>query len=106
MQNEKQSTDYTGLYDVRPYQTEDKPFIMASFLRGLYYGEFFWNNIPKDIFMNNYKHLIENMLTSPNVSVQVACMKEQPDTIIGYSILSTDYQTIRSEEHTSELQSH
>jgi hypothetical protein len=84
--------DFTGLYDIRDYKPEDRNFILATFLRGLYYGDFFFGEIPKQTFMDNYKHVIETLI---NISViKVACLKEDPDVIIGYSILSQDYQTL------------
>lgn len=87
-------TGFQGLYDVRDGKQSDKNFILATFLRGLYYGETWFSEIPKDIFMDNYKVIAEALLNSPNVTVKVACLPEDPDTIIGYSILSADYQTI------------
>jgi len=86
--------DFTGLYDVRDSRPTDKSFILATFLRGLYYGDSWFSEIPKDIFMENYKRVVEALLNSPNVSVKVACLREDPDVILGYSILSKDFTTI------------
>lgn len=85
---------FQGLYDVRDSKPSDKNFILATFLRGLYYGETWFSEIPKDIFMDNYKTIASSLLNSPRVTIKVACLPEDPDTIIGYSILSTDYQTL------------
>lgn len=82
------------LYEVRDFKPEDKSFIMATFLRGLYYGNTWFGAIPKDIFMNNYKHIIEALLHNPKTTLKIACLKEDKDVILGYSILSADYQTI------------
>lgn len=82
------------LYDVRDYSLEDKNFICATFLRGLYYGDSWFSLVPKSIFMDNYKKVIEALLSSPNVSVKIASLKEDPSVILGYSILSNDYQSI------------
>jgi hypothetical protein len=85
---------FEGLYDIRDYQPEDKAFVMSTFLRGLYYGDSWFSLIPKTIFMNNYKKIVESMTQSPKVIIKVACLKEDPTVIIGYSILSSDFQTI------------
>lgn len=81
-------------FEVRDYKPEDKNFIMATFLRGLYYGDSWFSQIPKDIFMDNYKLFVENLVGLPTTTIKVACLKDDADIILGYSILSNDFQTI------------
>lgn len=83
---------FRGLYDIRDGKPEDVNFIISTFLRGLYYGDTWFSIIPKEIFMANYKKVIIALLN--NATVKVACLKDDPDIIIGYSILSNDYLTI------------
>lgn len=83
-----------SLYMVRPYEETDKAFIMATALRGLYYGDSWFSKIPKDIFMDNYKLVLENLIAKRSATIAVACLTEDPDVILGYSILSGDLQTI------------
>lgn len=85
-------SDFRGLYDIRDACPEDTSFIMATFLRGLYYGDSWFSMIPKDIFMANYKMVIERLLQKS--VVKVACLKEDHNVILGYSILSADYQAV------------
>ncbi len=85
---------FQGLYDIRDGISDDKNFILATFLRGLYYGDSWFSLIPKDIFMSNYKHIAENIVNSPYTIIKVACLKEDPNVILGYSILSSDFQTV------------
>lgn len=85
---------FAGLYDIRDFKQEDTNFILASFLRGVYYGDSWFNRIPKDIFMANYKKVIEALLAPGKCTIKVACPKGETDIIIGYSILSPDYQTV------------
>jgi hypothetical protein len=90
------------LFTVRSYVPEDKAFIMATFLRGLYYGfkdkqnqsDSWFGLIPKNIFMANYKNVIENLIASPKTLVLVACLKSDPDFIVGYSVVSSDFSTV------------
>lgn len=63
---------------------------MATFLRGLYYGDSWFSQVPKDIFMENYKRIAEAAWTSPKIRISVACLKEDPSVILGYSITSAD----------------
>lgn len=90
-------TDFRGLYSIRDYKPEDKNFIMATFLKGLYYGfdedsGSWFRQIDKDIFMANYSKIAEALLLKSQV--KIACLPEDPDVIIGYSILSNDFLTI------------
>ncbi len=85
-------SDFKGLYDIRDFKIEDKNLILATFLRGLYYGDSWFSLIPKPVFMANYKQMGELLVTK--AVIKVACLKDDPNVILGYSILSQDYQTI------------
>lgn len=85
---------FQGLYDIRDATPEDRNFVLATFLRGLYYGDSWFNLIPKPIFMANYKKVAETFVSSPKYIVKIACLKEDPGVILGYSILSADYQIV------------
>ncbi len=85
---------FQGLYDIRGMKEADKAFIMATWLRGLYYGDSWFSDIPKYIFMDSYKKIAAGMLESPNVRVRVACLKEDSDVILGYSVASSDGKAV------------
>lgn len=84
--------NFEGLYNIRDYVESDKNFILATFLRGVYYGETWFSMIPKQIFMDNYKKVAEHLVKTS--TIKVACLKEDPEVILGYSILSNDQQNI------------
>ena len=88
------SDDFQGLYQIRDMVDTDKPFILATMLRGIYYGNSWFSKIPKDVFMDNYKNVISNILSNPKNYVKVACLPEDPDVILGYSILSPTMKRI------------
>lgn len=86
---------------VRAYRPTDLAFIKATFLRGIYYGfggddkkggEGWFGSIPKNIFMDNYSRLADALLA--NSLVNIACLTDDPDTIVGYSIVSNDFMTL------------
>lgn len=85
---------FAGLYDIRDMQPDDRNLILATFLRGVYYGDSWFSLIPKRIFMDNYKKMAELFVTNPRYTIKVACLKEDPNVIIGYSIMSADFQTL------------
>lgn len=87
-------SDFQGLYDIRSAIESDVNFILATWLRGLYYGDSWFSSIPKHIFMQNYKKITQATLMSPNVEVRVACLKEDPNVILGYSIVTRDEKAV------------
>jgi hypothetical protein len=87
-------SDFKGMYDIRAASPDDINFIMATWLRGLYYGDSWFSMIPKNIFMDNYKKIAVTTMAHPKVIVKVACLKEDPTVILGYSIVSSDEQAI------------
>lgn len=86
--------DLADICDIRDYSPKDLAFIKATMLRGLYYGDSWFSLIPKDRFMNAYKHFVDTLLASPKNIVKVAVLKEDSDVILGYSILSKDFTKI------------
>lgn len=85
------SNDRDG-YEVRAYTATDFNFVAATFLRGLYYGDTVFSDMPKNAFMQNYKPVLEALIKRSDV--WVACLKDAPDVILGYSIISRDFTTI------------
>lgn len=92
------NSDLAKVYSMRKYTKDDANFVLATFLRGVYYGDSelypYIRLIPKDIFMKEYKKIALALLTSDNTTINVACLKDTPDVILGYSILSADYANI------------
>lgn len=82
-----------SLYEIREGVMDDHAFIMATFLRGLYYGSTKYSLVPKSVFMENYKRIISRMF-SKGYAVHVACLRDDPSVILGYSIITPDYQTL------------
>lgn len=78
------------LVTVRDGTKDDSNFIYATFLRGLYYGESWFSIIDKSVFMDNYHKVVEHLLNSPNTLIRVACLREDPDVILGYAVLTKD----------------
>lgn len=88
------NSELAKVVEIRGFTASDAKFILATFLTGLYYGDSWLKNIPKDIFMDSYKIIALGLLAHPHTNIQIACLKEDIDTIVGYSILSEDFQSI------------
>jgi hypothetical protein len=76
------------LVAIRAYAAEDKNFILATFLRGLYYGESIYSRMHKRTFMEKFHQVAETALNLPTIYIRVACLKDDPDVILGYAVLS------------------
>lgn len=89
------SIQKTDLVTIRQGVETDNNFILASWLRGLYYGDSWYRDIPKDIFMKNYHKVLTAVLCRESTIVLIACLKEDPDVILGYSVThSKDNNTV------------
>lgn len=87
-------SDIKSAVSIRAYQQSDFSFVIATFLRGLYYGDSWFSMVPKDIFMRFYAKIVESLLVNGKNAVIIACDKTDPDTIMGYALMSNDGSTI------------
>jgi hypothetical protein len=78
----------SDLVCVRTLLPEDKNFIFATWLRGLYYGDSVYSHMRKQTFMAGYHAVIDHILEKPTTVVKIACLKDDPSVILGYSVLS------------------
>lgn len=76
----------SNLVAIRDFLPNDRNFILSCWLKGLYYGDSWFSTIPKDLFMKQYHDILVRLLAAPGVSVRVACLKEDADVILGYSV--------------------
>lgn len=74
-----------NLITYRASTTDDEHFILSTWLRGLYYGNSWFRQIPKEIYFKNYEPLLKKKL--PHLQTQVACLVEDPSIILGYAVM-------------------
>lgn len=82
------SVNRSELVAVREAVPEDKNFILATWLRGLKYGNDWFDAIDSEVYFKVYHQVIESLLVDPRVKIYVACLKEDPSVILGYSVSS------------------
>lgn len=70
----------------RTFEPDDLHFILSTWLRGLRYGNKWFEMIESDTYYNMYKPVVQKVLANPLVTVNVACLREQPDVILSYSV--------------------
>ena len=73
---------------LRSARPEDTNFILATWLRGMYYGDSVYSDVPKGIFMDKYHKVIDFIIKNSNTKITVACLKEDEDVILGYSVIA------------------
>lgn len=74
------------LYFIRDYEElTDKNFILATWLRNLYYGSSFYSKIPQDVFMGAYHAVLQRFMSEDPI-IKVACLQEDPEVILGYCV--------------------
>lgn len=78
------------LVDIRDGITADHSFIFASWLRGLRYGHPYFELINNDAYFKHHHAAIATILDDFEVTIKVACLKEDPDVILGYSVYRND----------------
>lgn len=78
------------LIRVRTLAPGDRNFIMATWLRGLRYGNSWFGMIDQDTYFRVYGQFIEKILADPKTLVQVACLHDDPEVILGYAVSRGD----------------
>lgn len=68
----------------RKASATDIPLLYAAWLKGLYYGNPFMNEIDKEVFFKNYKPVVTNIML--NCTVEVACLEDEPDVVVGFIV--------------------
>lgn len=76
-----------SLLAIRDYEPSDENFVFSSALNGIYYGSTLFSKIKKLIFLNNYRQVIRLVMGKPTTRIKIACMRDDPNEIKGYSIL-------------------
>ena len=73
-------------FEIRSSYESDRNFIYSTWLRGLYYGNDWFKEIPSDIFYKNYQLVIDEILKRPKTQISITCLIDDKDVILGYSV--------------------
>lgn len=76
-----------SLFRVRPYAQTDEGFIYSTWLKGLYYGNDWFHEIPKDTFFKNYHKVIELIIKRPDCEISCAVLKQDEDVILSFIVV-------------------
>lgn len=84
----------SDLLATRDYIPTDKNFILATWLRGLKYGNDWYNLIPAQIYFKVYQTALMRVLDSDKVIIKISCLKDDPDVILGYAVLDRNQEIL------------
>lgn len=76
----------TELVAYRTAVPNDIPLIFSSWLKGIRFGNPAYEALPSKEYYAEMHALINSILQLPETVVTVACLKDDPDTILGYSV--------------------
>jgi hypothetical protein len=65
-------------------------FIEATWLQGLYHGNAWFKKIDEKIYYENYRKVIRNILRRPETEIFMACLHDDHDLILAYSVYEKD----------------
>lgn len=76
----------TDLVALRVAMQDDYAFIMSTWLKGLRFGNDWYKLIDDRAYYSVYHNVLDSLLRKPGVAILVACLKEDPSVILGYSV--------------------
>lgn len=71
-------------------RASDLNFVYSSWKRGLRFGNDFFRKIDADSFYEAYTLIINALITRADCKVTVACLKDDDDVVLGYSVVRGD----------------
>lgn len=84
----------TDLIAVRDYLPGDHNFILSTWLKGLKFGNSWFNLIDQTTYYRVYHAMVESILAKPDTVVKVAVLSDDPDVILGYAVYRKDALTL------------
>lgn len=75
-----------SLVDIRDMVNDDRPFIFSTWLRGLRHSNDYFELIENEAYFKHQHDLIEAILDDFEVTVKIACLKDDPSVVLGYVV--------------------
>lgn len=72
--------------EIRESYESDRNFIYSTWLRGIYFGNDWFHEIPSDIYYKNYQLVLDEILKRPKLTISIACLADDKDVILGYIV--------------------
>lgn len=72
---------------IRPAELSDKNLILSTWLKGNYFGNAYFLQVPSEVYYKEYAKHIIRVLGQSNVIIQVACDKKDRSWIVGFAVV-------------------
>lgn len=72
---------------IRPFLETDRNFILSTWLKGQRFGNFYFNEVPQDIYYKEYAAIITRTMALPGVEIIVACDRADPSWVWGFAVV-------------------
>lgn len=76
----------TSTFAIRDCLESDFPFIYATWKRGFRFGNQLTSWWDQDDYFDHYNKVTELILNRPDTHIKVACLADDPETVLGYAI--------------------
>lgn len=83
----EEAVNKSQLVAIRDGIGSDHAFIYSSWLKGLRYGNDDFERMDSTAYFKHFHNVLESILDDFSVTVRIACLKEDPDVILGFSVL-------------------
>jgi hypothetical protein len=74
------------LISFREPEENDLNFIFSSWKQSLRDGNPFYSAIDHDVYFEKSEPVIQSILSRPDCRVKIACLKDDPEVILGYCV--------------------
>lgn len=74
------------LIATRAILPSDRGLIFSTWLKGLRYANDWFKHIDQDAYFHHYQQVLESYFNRPDINCSVACLREDPDVILGYAV--------------------
>lgn len=71
---------------IRSPEAKDKNLIMATWLKGNYYGSPLFGLMPQALYFEEYAKFIYQILNTPGVEIRIACDQGNPHWVVGFAV--------------------
>lgn len=78
----------------RPYIEADRNFVLATWIRGAKHGSDFFKRMDPKAYFRHYNVFLSNLVDSPDTSITIACLQEDPSVILGYAVTRNSGQSV------------
>lgn len=75
---------------IRPFVDSDRNFVIATWLKGNYFGNSFFRQMPQNLYFEKYADHIQAVMSSQESHISIACDQDNETWIVGFAVFEKD----------------